>query len=414
MLDKLLIACLSNRSRYKAMSKSVPMAEIGTSTAWLIKSFGTVFDRNPEMQDMDYDILETMARLKLEGQESAPVLALIKQASRIKVTPEQVANTTQILLENGYAGACATLVNRFQEGEEIDLSYELYKLTMKVRTELGQSAESMFEEPDIHEILAEQDRDDGLKFRQTCLQDHIKGIMPPLSIALCAGVDSGKTSLLVDELTYIAPQAAKLFPGRPIIWFSNEGVVREIWPRLYSSALDKTGKELAQFSKSELYTAYEKAVGGNRSIIKLKDAHGWSLAQVHGVVEEMKPIIVVFDMLANFKLAGVEKKHEKMEALFQEVREMAALHNFIGISTVQLSAEGYDMLYPPGTALKDTKIGVQGALDIQLMMGRLNDPAYESIRGFSLPKNKRKIVGKPGNFRAEVIFKPDTARFIDT
>lgn len=412
-MDKLLVATLANRSRYKALAKQVPLDDVGTSTAWLIKSFGAVFDKNPKMQELDYDVLETMARLKLDNQESAPVLALIDQARKIKVSPEQVANTTQLLYEQGYAGTVASFVNRYNDGEELDLSHELYRETMKVRTVLGQSAQSMFEDPDIHEILAEQDRDEGLKFRQTCLQQHIKGLMPPLSIALCAGVDSGKTSLLVDELTYMAPQCHKLFPKRPIIWFSNEGVVREIWPRLYSSALSKTGKELAALSKSDLYKNYEKAVGGDRSIIKLKDAHGWSLAQVHGVVEEMKPIIVVFDMLANFKLAGVEKKHEKMEALFQEVREMAALHDFIAISTVQLSAEGYDALYPPGTALKDTKIGVQGALDIQLMMGRLNDPAYENIRGFSLPKNKRKPVGVAGNFRAEVIFKPDIARFED-
>lgn len=413
-MDKLLIACLANRSRYKALAKSVPHDDIGTSTSWLVKSFGKFFDQNPESQDVDYDILRTMARLKMEHQDSAPVLALIDQAAAIKVSAEQINNTTQMLLERGYASLIAGLVNRYQDGEEIDLSHEIYKRTMQVRTELGSSAQAMFEEPDIHAILAEQDRDEGLKFRQTCLQESIKGLMPPLSVALCAGVDSGKTSLLADALTFMAPQAEKLWPGRPILWFSNEGVVREIWPRLYSSALGLDGKKLAHMPAQKLYSAYAKALGGDKHKIKLKDAHGWSLAQVHGVIEEMKPIIVVFDMLANFKLAGVEKRHEKMEMLFQEVREMAALHNFIAISTVQLSAEGYDLLYPPGTALKDTKIGVQGALDIQLMIGRLNDPAYESLRGFSLPKNKRKIVGRPGNMQAEVHFQPDIARFIDS
>lgn len=363
---------------------------------------------------MDHDVLRTMVRLKFETEEAAtPALRLIDMASKITATPEQVADVTQQLHERGFAGRLAGLVNRYNDGDEIDLSYETYKESMSVRKLLGNAAESMFTEPDIHEILAEAARDEGLKFRQTCLQESIKGLLPPISVAFCSGVDSGKTSMLCDIMTFFAPQCAKLFPGRPIIWFSNEGSVREIWPRLYSAALDKSGPELAQMSSKELYESYEKAVGGDRRIIRMKDAHGWQLSQVAGVVEEMNPIIVVFDMLANFKLPGVEKKHEKLEALFQEVREMAALHGFIAFSTVQLSAEGYDMFYPPGTALKDSKIGLQGALDIQINMGRVNDPAYALTRGISLPKNKRKVPGKPSDIRAEVFFDPDRARFSD-
>lgn len=411
--DKNLVAVLADRTRYKALAKQVPMDSLGQQTEWLLKAYGTFFDKNPDSKHVDFDVLRTMARLKLENQENAPVLALIDAASKVKVTKEQINNTTQLLMEQGYAGRAAILVNRYNDGEEIDLAHELYKETMQIRSAIGASAESMFDEPDIHAILAEQDRDEGLKFRQLCLQEFIKGLMPPLSLAFCAGVDSGKTSFLCDALTYFAPQAAKLWPGRPIIWFSNEGVVREIWPRLYSAALGVDSKKLAHMPARELYDKYEKAVGGDRHIIKMKDAHGWSLAQVNAICEELKPIIVVYDMLANFKLPGVEKRHEKMEMLFQEVREMGALHDHIAFATVQLSAEGYDQLYPPGTALKDAKIGIQGALDIQINMGKLNDPAYEATRGFSLPKNKRKQVGKPANMRAEVFFQPDIARFVD-
>lgn len=392
----------------------MPLETVGTTTAWLLKSYGTFFDKNPKAQQVDFDVLRTMVRLKFDTEEAAtPALRLIDMASKITATAEQVADVTQQLHERGFAGKIAGLVNRYNDGDEIDLSYETYKESMSVRKLLGNAAESMFTEPDIHEILAEAARDEGLKFRQTCLQESIKGLLPPISVAFCSGVDSGKTSMLCDIMTFMAPQCAKLFPGRPIIWFSNEGSVREIWPRLYSSALDKSGPELAEMSADELYSAYEKAVGGDRRIIRMKDAHGWQLSQVAGVVEEMNPIIVVFDMLANFKLPGVEKKHEKLEALFQEVREMAALHGFIAFSTVQLSAEGYDMFYPPGTALKDSKIGLQGALDIQIQMGRVNDPTYALMRGLSLPKNKRKVPGKPSDIRAEVLFNPDTARFTD-
>lgn len=413
-LDKVLLSTLSNRSRYKALIDAVPMDQMGTQTAWLLKSYGTFFDKHKGIQDVDFDMLRTMVRLKVEGEAAAPVLALIDAAQSVRCTDGQIQAVVEQLYEMKLAGTAARLVNEYNDGEEVDLSYELYKVTMETRKLLGTSCESMFKEPDIHEILEEQARDEGLKFRQLVLQEHIKGLVPPLSVAICAAVDSGKTSFLADALTFMAPQVATRHPGRPIIWLSNEGVVREIWPRIYSAALGTSGDKMAGMSKDELYAAYSKAVGGSRSIIKALDVHGWSLSQVAGLVEEMNPIIVVFDMLANFKMSGVEKKHEKMEALFQEVREMAALHDFIAISTVQLSAEGYDMLYPPMTALKDTKVGVQGALDIQIMLGRLLDPAYEFNRGLSIPKNKRKVIGKKGNPNAEVFFKPDISRFEDS
>lgn len=413
MLDNILLAVLADRNRYKALISAVPMDEVGTSTKWLLNAFKSYFDKHPKKQSVDYDVLATMVRLKLEGDAATPALQLIEDARGTKATKEQQETVIATLYEMALAGTAARLVNEYHEGGEIDLSYELYRKAMETRKLLGSSAESLFKEPDIHEILEEQKRDEGLKFRQLSLQNHIKGLMPPLSVAMCAGVDSGKTSFLADALTFFAPQCEKLWPGRPIIWLSNEGVVREIWPRVYSAALGMAGDKLVEYSREELFQKYADSIGGDRRKIRLLDVHGWSLAQVASLIEELNPIIVVFDMLANFKLPGVEKKHEKMEALFQEVREMSALHDFIAFSTVQLSAEGYDQLYPPGTALKDTKIGVQGALDIQLMMGRLNDPSYELTRGFSLPKNKRKVIGKSSNMQAEVIFQPDIARFID-
>lgn len=243
----------------------MPLETVGTTTAWLLKSYGAFFDKNSKAQVVDFDIMRTMVRLKFETEEAAtPALRLIDMAEKIKATPEQIADVTHQLHERGYAGKVAGWVNRYNDGDEVDLSYELYKETMSVRKLLGNAAESMFTEPDIHEILAEAARDEGLKFRQTCLQESIKGLLPPISVAFCSGVDSGKTSMLCDIMTFMAPQAAKLFPGRPIIWFSNEGSVREIWPRLYSAALDKSGPELAKMTADELYAAYEKAVGGGR------------------------------------------------------------------------------------------------------------------------------------------------------
>ena len=234
MFDHNLVATLADRTRYKAYISAVPMDELGTTTKWLLNSFGKFFQDNPNAKQVDYSILETMARLKLDGEESSPVIKLINKAREVKVTKEQMEATVAILTDMQYAGKVAQLVNRYNDGDEIDLPHEVYMETQRMRNLKGQSAESLFIEPDIHEILEEQAKDDGLKFRQIPLQEHIKGLVPPVNVAIAAGSDSGKTSFIADALTYMAPQCAKRYPDRPIIWLSNEGVSREIWLRIYA------------------------------------------------------------------------------------------------------------------------------------------------------------------------------------
>lgn len=414
MLDRILLSVLADRYRYKQLIGEVPVDDLGTSMQWLVKSFGTFFERNPESKVVDYDVLESMVRLKMEGDVATPALQLIESARKCTATPEQVKLVTEQLYETQLASKAARIINGYQDGNEVDIAAELYQCTMDARRLLGSAAETLFKEPDMHELLLEQQRDEGLKFRQLSLQKHLKGLMPPMSLAFCSGVDFGKTSFLADALTFMAPQCAKLFPNRPIVWFSNEGITREIWPRIYSAALGKSALAMADMSADELYAAYTKAVGGDKRIIRPLDVHGWNLHRMAGVIEELNPCIVVYDMLANIKVpAGFQKGHEKLEYLGQEVRELAAIHDHIAVYTMQLSADGYDNLYPPGTALKDVKIGIQGALDVQINMGKLNDPNYANIRGLSLPKNKRKPVGIAGNMQAEIIFNPDTCRFLD-
>ena len=130
----------------------------------------------------------------------------------------------------------------------------------------------------------------------------------------------------------------------------------------------------------------------------------------------MRPAVVVFDMLANFRLAGAQNganKADGVEQLWQEVREMAVRHDFISLSTVQISQEGGNQLYPPYSALKDSKTGIQGATDIILMMGSLDNPDAQVIRGLSTPKNKFACAGKQSYVMGEVWFDGSKCVFND-
>lgn len=110
-LDKVLLSTLSNRSRYKALIDAVPMDQMGTQTAWLLKSYGTFFDKHKGIQDVDFDMLRTMVRLKVEGEAATPVLALIDAAKSLRCTDGQIKAVVEQLYEMKLAGTAARLVN---------------------------------------------------------------------------------------------------------------------------------------------------------------------------------------------------------------------------------------------------------------------------------------------------------------
>uniref|UniRef100_UPI00301B7511 hypothetical protein n=1 Tax=Staphylococcus aureus TaxID=1280 RepID=UPI00301B7511 len=174
--------------------------------------------------------------------------------------------------------------------------------------------------------------------------------------------------------------------------------------------------ELAELGKdrAKLHKAYEKAIKAPPNIIRVKDMHGATLAKAEQVIEAMNPCMVIWDMLGNFKLStydSTSNKASQVEQLWQEVRELAVRYNFVSFATVQVSADGKNDLFPPLDALKDSKTGIQGATDVIIMVGSVDDPSLESRRGISTPKNKRQIAGRPSHCRAQVHFYKDKCVF---
>jgi len=122
-------------------------------------------------------------------------------------------------------------------------------------------------------------------------------------------------------------------------------------------------------------------------------------------------------MVANYRLpcgGGGGNKTDEVEEKWIQLREMAVRHDFIHFGTIQVSAQdGDNVLYPPYGALKDSKTGVQGAADVILMMGALNDPKMQSLRGLSTPKNKFALPGKQSHVQGEVYFDAANCQFRD-
>lgn len=421
MLDSLLLKALASKQRYRSLIHVVPNGMISQDTQVVLAWFGAYYSAFPEREHVVVDELVSLVRLR-SGNASAEQVAItvhLVEQLRHPIDEAGLRGILGQLHELDLSGRAGALIARYNAGDEVDLAYELNKLSAHAVRCMAQSAPDDYIDTPIHELLSEIENDSGIKFRSIALlRENLAGMQGGASIAIAARPDKGKTSLIASIITDFAPQLPAVFgEGRPILWLNNEGSGKRIIPRVYQAALQLDLNEIIKLSNcGELVPRYTAAVGGTADIIRVKDMHGASLAQVEQVIESVRPSVVVFDMLANFRLSGQangSNKADAVEQMWQEAREMAVRHDFISMATVQISAEGGNQLYPPYSALKDSKTGIQGATDVILMLGSLDNPDAQTIRGLSTPKNKFAMPNKQSYVTGEVYFDGARCAFSD-
>lgn len=420
-IDTLILAALSSRNRFNSLRHAVPVGMVSAETGVMLQWFSLYFATFPERAAIDHDELTSLVRLRSSGAsaESLAITLHMVDLLRKPVADDALSGILGQLHELDLSGRAGALIAKYNEGGEINLAYELQQLAATTVRSMGQSSPDTYIDTSIDDLLREVSDDKGIKFRRIAvLREGILGLQGGASIGLGARPDKGKTSFIADTVTDWAPQCVEFFGSdRPILWLCNEGSGKRIVPRIYQAALGLDLNEIIALSNAgQLVSKYEAAIGAKADYIRVKDAHGMSLAQIEQIVDSMRPCVVVFDMIANVRLGRASaggNKADEVEQLWQGVREMAVLKDFIALSTVQVSAEGDNQLYPSYSALKDSKTAVQGATDIIMMLGSLNNPDAATLRAISTPKNKFGVPGKPSHVMSELFFDGSRCRFRD-
>lgn len=417
-MDQLILAALRDKSKYRQLRGAVPDALVGQETVSLLAWYDAYFKAFPDQEYIETDTLRSLFTLRAGESASPEQLAVMRMLMHKLDEPVEqslIDGITHQLFERDFAGRAAALLNKYDDGGEVDITYELCRLSSENMRRLGQAMPNSYIDDDISDILKDFENDRGLKLPTAALRESVGGLSGGDLVVVAGRPDKGKTSLIAAMLTGFAPQLRVLgLSGRPMLWGNNEGSGRRIVPRIYQAALKIDFAQLTKMSNAgTLKEAYHKAMHGED--IRVKDIHGYSVGQLEQVIEDMNPCVVVVDMVANLKMPsnGGGNKTDALEAVWQELREIAVRHDCLIIGTCQISAEGDNMLFPPYGALKDSKTGVQGAVDVRIMMGALNTPEMANYRGLSTPKNKRQIVGKPSYVQAEVFFDSQTCSWSD-
>lgn len=311
-----------------------------------------------------------------------------------------------------------TGIEKFNEGEEIDLGAFLRSTVENYDLEVDRKVKTPWVQDDINDLLKDDQNDVGFHWRLDELNLALRPLRSGDFGIIAARPDVGKSTFLTDQLAHFAGQVDALYPGeqRSILWFNNEGPGNRIVKRLFQSALNETASGLVARSNSgTIGKDYVEATGGRPHVIRVFDVHDFWNHEIEDIIRQFPPAMVVFDMVDNIKFGGAvsnggQRTDQLLEAMYQWARVAGVKHDCVVLATSQISADGENLCYPTLSMLKDSKTGKQGAADFILTIGF--NPDFPYTRYLGLTKNKLAREGGTKQLKAEVMFDGQRGRYV--
>lgn len=299
---------------------------------------------------------------------------------------------------------------RISEGESLDMG-KVRKLYREWEHNTGKAAEidSRFVSDDIEEILSSTIGPSGLDWRLKFLNDSLGPIRKGDFILFGKRPDSGGTTLMASEATFMAPQLPE---DKYVLWVNNEEKGESVKLRLIQAALGETA-EYIEKNRKDAMADYIKIVGEGK--IKVFDDAKASIYDVEELLSREDVGLLIVDQLRKLKgLEHIKGDVQRDEGIFNTGREWAKAYcPVMVVHQADGTAEGQQWISQ--NQLYGSKTAVQGELDAIITIGRTLDPSTADRRYIWVPKNK--LCGGPKsdplmrNGRAEVKIVPEKARF---
>lgn len=417
-LDITLMRYLKHRTNYEMYARAVPSGAITAVTVTILDQYGKFFKLNHDAKVAMPD--DVWAFIALNHKKIKPETAALIKATLANVVAdvpnEVVDGIARRLAEARTALESGALLARYNEGEEVDLVEGLRQIAERC----GPGGFDIPWVPEnVGDMLLDDQDDRGVRWRLSCLNQSMRPLRSGDAGILAARVDTGKTTFVASEASFMGAQMEAYYgERRPILILVNEGPGKAVKQRVWQAALGITIPEMVDLQQAgKLQSAVFDALGGWESV-KVLNVHDKPISYLEDLVRRLNPGMVWTDMLDNCPFDGTinnggTRTDQILEAMYQRQRMWAVLYDTMTVATSQLSAEAAGELYPKMTQLANSKTGKPGAADYIVMAGTSNEEMYQNNRWISLPKNKLVRVGARKDPKEMVTFAGDRARYED-
>lgn len=432
-LDLTVLRLLKYKEKYDRLIKAVPPGALDVRTKIILDDYGRWFREHDGATAIDFSTFVFMFKKwhPTVKEEALAVFSHMFKDAEQDVPDHIEGGLAKQLVAADMAAKMTKALESYAAGEEIDLGMVVKSAVENYEQQFDRKVKNPQVLDPIEDLLKAEENDVGLHFRLDCLNRHIKPLVGGDFVVIAMRPDKGKTTLCASEVTFMAPQVDVVYPGekRSILWFNNEGPGKRIVTRCFQAALNATIEELIDLSnkpadpafahyKTMVRQKYAEALGGRPGVLRVFDIHGMWNYEVEDLMRLHKPALVVFDMVDNIKFGGEtnnngQRTDQLLEAMYQWARFMGVKHDCAVIANSQISADGDGLQYPTLPMLKDSKTGKQGAADVIITGGAVNDPVLANSRYIGTTKNKKVRTGMRSSPNCEVILVGDRARYTE-
>lgn len=270
-----------------------------------------------------------------------------------------------------------------------------------------EGGEFEFVTDDLEILVNDSITQPGLRWRLDTLNKMLGSLRKGDFGFLFARPETGKTTFLASEVTFMAQQAEA-----PVLWINNEEGGNKVMLRCYQAALGVDMTTLFRDLEGNK-RRYHEITKGN---LRLFDSASIHKSTVERLCRRLKPSLVIFDQID--KIVGFDNDREdlRLGTIYQWARELAKTYcPVIGVCQADGSGEGQKWLTMANVA--NAKTSKQAEADWILGIGKINESGYDSLRYLHLSKNK--LIGDSDTVpelrhgRREVLIEPEIARYSD-
>lgn len=386
--------------------------------ALFLRYYSSVSVANPDLKKIYYTLRyltnegdSTLQELELCFYTQYPFLksgerevfeAIFKRMESMVVDEEKIEEYFKKQLESTQARHLAELALDVSEGrKEFN---EIHTYLEKVDN-VPILEETEFVCENLTELYRDQVATNGLRWRMACLNNSLGSLRKGDFGFLFARPETGKTTFLASEISYMATQASS-----PVIWFNNEEQHRKVMLRCIQAALGLTLPQL--YSNLPHYeNEYNKLIKGR---IKIPNLDVLNKHEIEKICKNNEPSLIIFDQIDKIKGFKADRKDLELGEIYQWARELAKKYAPV-IAVCQADGTGEGQKWLNMGHVADAKTSKQGEADWILGIGKVHDQEYEFTRYLNISKNK--LLGDEDtnpakrHARMQVLIRPDVARY---
>lgn len=261
---------------------------------------------------------------------------------------------------------------------------------------------------DINQLLHNTVGHGGLPWRLPWLNQSLGPLRKGNAGFLVARPETGKTTFLADQVTYMAEHLDDDAP--PVLWFNNEEEGNSVKLRIVQAALGWRTDEI-QSNPAKSQEIYDKVINHK---IMLIDEDQITKDLIEKYVTATGASLIVVDQLDKVYGFKADRHDLLLGEIYRWFRELAKRTcPALGVCQADASAEGVSRLTMAHIA--GSKTAKSGEADFIVGIGRQDQHGFENNRTLTIIKNK--LPGGPQSVpemrhgSVDVLLRPQIARY---